>query len=350
LCALLLSGCASPLAKSLEPTAVIKATPTKAAPVIPTLEPTATLQPTQSVQTAPVVDDVQEITVENAQQLSGTVLALPAPVWKLLWPAPDRLRVLLQPETPSSAAVREYSLHPLKEIPDLVPFDVPENLLDIAPDASRIAIVDENGQVKLVGANGEAQLLPVNSPVYGGFFADDSSKFVTTSAAAWEATVWDVTGSALGVMNDFETAAPVYGAYAGYDTTLIWVARATLQVDDWQTGENRFRLGYMDFIMGWSFAPGSQRIALAVEGKVRVLDLIDGTELWAADAPGVYNVAYSPNGQIVAGAGSQGILLWDAQNGQLLATLPADVVNLGFSPDGTTLVGALNNGGIEIWQ
>jgi len=77
---------------------------------------------------------------------------------------------------------------------------------------------------------------------------------------------------------------------------------------------------------------------------------------------GAINVAFSPDGTIIATAGyasratpfSNTVNLWDAATGALLKTLPTNcgqyAAGLGFSHDGTRLVTGGERGGIEIWS
>ncbi len=351
LAALALAAC-SPIAKVV-PTAgppPAAATPTKP-PLLPTPQPSATSAPAVQPPVIEAEPGGRLITAQNAAGLQGRALALPAQPWKLLWPAPDRLRVLMQPDAPAAARTAEFDLGALSNSPVEGVYAVPENFLDISADGGLTAYVDEAGQVKLAGANGEAVLLPVQGTVYGGFFSDDGRRFVTTAAEKWEATVWDAaTGKKLAVLDDFETAAPVYGAYMGYGNTLMWQVRGTAQIDDIESGQTRFTLSYMDFITGWDFAPDGQSLGLAVEGKVRVVDLFSEEERWAADAPGMYTLVYSPDSRLIAAGGSLGIGVWDAASGAQVAFLPADVYAISFSPDGTALAGLLNAGGVEVWK
>ena len=325
------------------------ATPTKPPLRTPTPLPTPTLAPTSVAQTMPV--PAGPIDAQSAPGLRATRLSLPGPAWKLLWPQPGGLRVLLQADTPTSAAIFDFDLLALDEAPAAGVFDLPENYLDVSPDGRVTAYVDAAGQMRLAVADGSEVRLPVQGVVYGGTFSDDGARFVSTSAERWEASVWEAaSGKKLAVMDDFETAAPVYGAYAGYGSTLMWLARASVQVDDVETGQTRFRLGYMDFVSGWAFAPDGQSLGLAVEGKVRAVDLFSGVERWAVDSQGVYALAYAPNSAVLAGAGSQGVYLWDAASGALLAHLEGSALEVRFSPDGSALAVRLDDGGVVVWR
>ncbi len=70
---------------------------------------------------------------------------------------------------------------------------------------------------------------------------------------------------------------------------------------------------------------------------------------------GVYAVAYSPDGQLLASGGrDNAILLWDTQTNQLIGaplTGHADYVNsLAFSPNGNTLLSGSSDGTVRHWD
>jgi WD40 repeat protein len=67
-------------------------------------------------------------------------------------------------------------------------------------------------------------------------------------------------------------------------------------------------------------------------------------------------LVFSPDGTVLAAAARDGTgtaLLWDVASGERLATLQTGtrfIAALAFSPDGTQLVGGLDDGGVALWD
>ena len=93
-------------------------------------------------------------------------------------------------------------------------------------------------------------------------------------------------------------------------------------------------------------------------GSVRVADLASGRDLWSAKAAveHISNLAFSPNGKILATAGGGAettVRLWDAATGTELGTLNghrAVVHQLVFWPDGKTLATGSTDQTIRLWD
>jgi serine/threonine protein kinase/Tol biopolymer transport system component len=94
------------------------------------------------------------------------------------------------------------------------------------------------------------------------------------------------------------------------------------------------------------------------DGKVRVIDLVTGKELWTRTASDeyVHALAFSPDARILAtGAGwvDSMIRLWDVASGRELGRLvghDAGINHLLFWPDGRTLASASDDQTIRLWD
>jgi len=67
---------------------------------------------------------------------------------------------------------------------------------------------------------------------------------------------------------------------------------------------------------------------------------------------GLYRVAFSPDGTILAAAGCERtVRLWDVENGGMLRALPHDdeLMAVAFSPDGTLLASAGHGNQVYLW-
>ncbi|MFZ6031014.1 MAG: hypothetical protein ACOYYS_25180 [Chloroflexota bacterium] len=116
-----------------------------------------------------------------------------------------------------------------------------------------------------------------------------------------------------------------------------------------------------------AYAPAGDYVAGASEADVYVWGAEDGALLWSADAGYPVNeLAFSPDGTMLAAAVSEGIPMgdsnvsvpvWSASDGFLLYELEgaAQLVMPGFSsvvfsPDGSSLVAAEGSGSLDIWE
>lgn len=115
-----------------------------------------------------------------------------------------------------------------------------------------------------------------------------------------------------------------------------------------------------------AFSPDGKTIASGSnDGSIKLWRSQDGTELMTLDGltdrgwlrrllftSPIYAVAFSPDGQTIAG-GTNGIKLWQTRNGQPTTTPPLQtglVYAVAFSPNGETLATGGADGAVRLWQ
>ncbi|RKU21628.1 hypothetical protein C6499_21765 [Candidatus Poribacteria bacterium] len=193
------------------------------------------------------------------------------------------------------------------------------------------------------------------------------------SSSARTIYFWDAnTGEHLRTLEGHRDVRSV--AYSPDGQTLASSSSArTIYFWDANTGEHLRTLeghrGVYSVVYSVAFSPDGQTLAGRGMDTIYLWDVNTGEHLRTLEGPrravysvkvgpagrtlggAVYGVAFSPDGQTLASRGVDTIDLWDVNTGELLRTLRHwDVYSVAFSPDGQTLASGGRETTIRLWK
>lgn len=173
--------------------------------------------------------------------------------------------------------------------------------------------------------------------VTGLDFSSDGSMMASGSYISGNVSLWDVSASALERMAAADTREE---AEAASDAALL----TTLT-------------GHQGGVMQVAFSPnGSILASTSTDATVRVWRVSDGTLLHTLEGheDRVGSVAFNPDGTLLAsGSKDRTVKLWRVSNGRLLRTLKGHqdfVGGVAFSPDGSWLASASDDATVRVWR
>jgi len=234
-----------------------------------------------------------------------------------------------------------------------------------------ISIWDLRARQELVrfaaGEAGEPFAFSPTAPLLA-FYAPDEPRTPGPAQSGGQVRLWDVANRQ--VVRDFRVDGPLLGlAFSAEGDRLLTVGRNS-EFTIWKVAEGTKLAGMtLAASKGRGFGPPlGARVAVTHDlrlaaqamggGRIRVLDLAAGRELWTAQAAeeAVTALAFAPDGKrLASGAGfvESAVRLWDVATGRELARLEGHrtyVRALGFWPDGQTLASASGDQTIHLWD
>lgn len=257
-------------------------------------------------------------------------------------------------------------------VPDLLPVNIYTNaearVADIASNGKKAALVsiDENKLllVDLIAGNNTVTPVSPDFLIGNATFSPDGNTIAITKKEAWEVVLFSTADlTELKTLTGFETAAPIFNA--GFEASpqwMVWHARATLQLQEIETGNMGVALSHQDFLTNYALTRDGSIVATDMPASsgdsyrpgVTLWDANQGIELRRLDlTSSALCLDFSPDGSLLAVGVDTQLQIWDVADGTLISTLSGhagQVTQLAFSADGKYLATAGNDNQLYLWQ
>jgi WD40 repeat protein len=239
-----------------------------------------------------------------------------------------------------------------------------------SPDGSRIVTAswDRTARIWDAATAKELAVLPGHErKVNSAAFSSDGSRIVTASEDK-TARIWNTTsGKAIAVLRGHKHYA-TSAAFSPDGSRIITASfDKTVRIWDAATAKEIAVLrGSDSFMYSAAFSPDGSRVVTSGDRTVRIWDAVTAKEIAVlSDGSTVYSAAFSPDGmRIVTASWDRTARIWDATSGKEIAGLhgpeggnvyswlrsESSGYSAAFSPDGSRIVTASEDGTARIWD
>jgi len=352
-----------PAIPTLETSASITPVPASQTPEAPTLTPTAAASetPPPSPTTVPTSEAPIPISLDNADQLQPAGRVQSGGYGRLYWSADSQALAVL-----AEGDLIIYRLDPLTEMTRYA-LDPERQAVAVSPDGFLLAMWQDDSTVQLVDptTGEEVQTIEQEGLYTSTAFSPDGQTLAVSSINEIAAILWNIPeGKVITTLRGFETAAPIYGfSFSTSGRYLVWHVRATVQYQSIEDGELSPSLSHEDFVMGLATSPDDRMVATSqgetVDGTfvpvIKLWDPLSGDALGRIILPQkpASSLSFSLQSDLLAGDTGNTVTLWDTaglSEAVVLEGHTPTVIDLAFSPNGSSLASLDENGEVILWQ
>jgi len=341
---------------------------TEPAPALSTPSEQAAPPPTEMVEVAP--PQTLPIKAGEVNRLGITQRVAVSNIQDIAWsPDSSTLALVTQNTDATENNVYGVTLLSAEDLSTLSVYSSTGNrITSVAADGKTAAVINQDlmsfSLVDTSAMNGTPRSRITDYLIGNVTISPDMRYVAVTKAEFWEVVIFDFnTLEELRVLSGFSTAAPVFNA--GFNSSpqwLVWHARATLQLQEVETGMLSNPYSHEDFVSFYTLSPDGMILASAASRYINnqpvpvviLWDTLSGTELNALEINQAVNaLQFSPDGKLLAVAAGNDLQLWDAAAGTLLTTLTGHtdiILELAFAPDQHTIASAGLDKQLYLWQ
>jgi WD40 repeat protein len=223
-----------------------------------------------------------------------------------------------------------------------------------SPDGAKIVTAASDKKARVWDAESGALLMTLSHTAglnKAGYSPDGRLIVAVTEDST--ARVWSATTGAM-LMSFDEKGAQLSDAHVNpASTRLVTASRSGARIWDLKTGQLLMILLENKNVRSVLFGPeGARVVTVSFDGTVQIWNAIDGNSV--ATLSGKSSMAaFSPDGAHVVTVSGSAAMLWDASSGSPLSTLSehdGQVTTASFSPDGSKVVTALADSTARIWD